>query len=238
MPSGSTRRGFLRTLSAAAFALFGFVTRAWSGVTGSPQRPVQQRPVPPRPAPPIAGVATAQQTVKLTDAAVQAPLPEKSWLSFFRNFMTRSGSWRGHPTESRVLARRAGRVAVIGPERAPVSEMLGIGNIKDDGGVVACATNVCETNSYAARTVCQSRSCGKNSCSNLICEKDQCTEQSCSQHKCESHSAALSDIVSELQTNWDSAFVRELRVQFGADSTTALAQAVASFVQRNGYRAR
>ena len=106
------------------------------------------------------------------------------------------------------------------------------------GGVVTCATNVCTTNSYAARTVCQSRSCEKNSCSNLVCEKDQCTEQSCSQHKCDSHSAALSDIVSELQANWDSAFVRELRVQFGADSTTALAQAVTSFVQRNGYRAR
>lgn len=238
MPAGSTRRGFLRTLSAAGFALLGVVTRAWSGVSGSPQRPVQQRPVQPRPAPPVAGVATAQQTVKLTDAAVQAPLPEKSWLNFFRNFMTRSGSWRGHPTESRMLARRAGRVAVLGPERAPVSEMLGIGNIKDDGGVVACATNVCDANSYAARSSCQSRSCGKNVCSDLECTIDQCSDQDCAKHSCEAHSAALSDIVGELQTNWETAFVRELRVQFGADSTTALAQAVTRFVQRNGYRTR
>jgi len=127
---------------------------------------------------------------------------------------------------------------VVGAERVPVGDMLGFGTVRDVGDGVACATNVCESLGVSARSTCTSRSCGKNSCADLQCSIDQCSAQNCSKHSCESHSAAIKDIAGELQANWDSAFVRELRDQFGSDSTTALAQAVASFVQRNGYRVR
>jgi hypothetical protein len=229
MPAGSDRRGFLRLVSTALAALAGVVARPWTGAA-------MQRPAAPRITPNVAAVATP--TVKLSDAAVKQALPEKSWLSFFRNFMTRSGNWRGHPTEARPLARRQGRIAAIGPEQGPVGEMLGIGNIRDVGDGIACSTNVCEAQGVIARSTCTSLSCGKNSCADLKCDSDQCGAQSCAKHSCTSHSMNLTDVAAELTANWDTPLVRELRQQFGTDSTTALARAVASFVQRNGYSVR
>lgn len=229
MTVGSDRRGFLRLISTTFAALAGVIARPWTGAA------MQRRPLPPRGVTPGV-VATATPTVTLSDAAVQAPLPDKSWLNFFRNFMTRSGSWRGHPIEAKPLARRGGRIAAIGPEQGPVADTLGIGNIRDMGDGTACATNVCEAQGTTARATCSSLSCGKNSCADLKCDSDQCSAQSCAKHSCTSHSMNMTDVVNELTANWDTAFVRELRQQFGTDSTTALARAVTNFVQRNGYR--
>lgn len=234
MSSGSTRRGFLRILLSAASLVPLGVSRAWAAIV--PQRP---RPLPPTTAAPAVAAPAGARTIKLSAAAVQSPLPEKSWVSFFRNFMTRSGSWRGHPVEARQLARREGRIAVLGPERVPVDQALGIGNIRDaGGGGIACTTNVCDAQGVVARSSCASLSCGKNSCADLQCQIDQCSAQNCAKHSCQSHSMQIADIAGDLQANWDSAFVRELRQQFGVDNTTALAQAVTSFVQRNGYAPR
>lgn len=231
MSSGSTRRGFLRVLLALTSLVPAGVSRAWAAF--APQRPA--RPLPK--APPVAAATAGARTIKLSDAAIQSPLPERSWVAFFRNFMTRSGSWRGHPTDARALARREGRIAVLGPERAPVDQVLGFGNVRDlGGGGIACSTNVCDAQGVVARSACASLSCGKNTCADLQCTIDQCSAQNCAKHSCQSHSMQITDIVADLQANWDTAFVRELRQQFNVDSTAALAQAVTSFVQRNGYR--
>jgi hypothetical protein len=183
-------------------------------------------------------MATELRTVRLSDAAVRARLPEKSWLRFYRDFITRTGAWKGHPTDTRLLARRQGRIAAVGPERAPIGDLLGYGQVQQVGDGVGCATNVCDALGVAYRSTCTAQSCGKNSCADLNCSQNTCGGQNCAKLSCDSHSAQITDFIAELNANWDTPLVMDLRQQFGANSTADLARAVSGFVLRNGYGVR
>jgi hypothetical protein len=232
-----TRRTFLQLFVTGTLAA---ASRAWAtlAASGGQQRPVPQRPgAPARPLPP-AVVATEARTVRLSDAAMRANLPEKSWLRFYRDFIARTGAWQGHPTDTRVMARQSGRIAAVGPERAPIGDLLGYGQIRQVGDGVGCATNVCDAQGVSYRTACTANSCGKNTCADLNCGQNTCGGQNCAKLACDSHSAQIKDLVGELTSSWDSALVMELRQQFGAKTTTELANAVNAFVLRNGYGVR
>ena len=228
-----TRRTFLQFVLTTIFATGGRV-KAMLAASGG-QKPVPRPEVPGRPLPPAAATAPDVRTVRLSDAARRAQLPEKSWLRFYRDFIARAGAWKGHPTDTRVMARRQGRIAAVGPERAPVGDLLGYGQVQQVGDGVGCATNVCETLGVAYRSTCTAQSCGKNSCADLNCGQNTCGGQNCAKLACDSHSAQISDFVAELNANWDTPLVMELRQQFGAKSTADLARAVTAFVLRNGY---
>jgi hypothetical protein len=191
-----------------------------------------------RPLPPATAVAADARTVRLSEAAARAQLPQKSWLRFYRDFLTRSGVWQGHPTDTRVMARQQGRIAAVGPERAPIGDLLGYGRVQQVGDGVGCSTNVCETLGVAYRSTCTAQSCGKNSCADLNCSQNTCGGQNCAKLACDSHSAQIADFIAELNANWDTPLVMDLRQQFGASSTADLARAVSAFVLRNGYAAR
>ena len=232
-----TRRSFLQWLLTGSFATAGRVWEMLGG--GGGQKPTAPRPeVPGRPLPPTLTIAEDARTVRLSDAALRARLPEKSWLRFYRDFITRTGAWKGHPTDTRMLARRQGRIAAVGPERSPVGDLLGYGQVQQVGDGVGCSTNVCETQGVAYRATCTSQSCGKNSCADLNCTTNTCGGQNCAKLSCDSHSAQISDFIAELNANWDTALVMELRQQFGAKTTADLARAVTGFVMRNGYGVR
>ena len=225
-----TRRTFLQLILTGSFAA---AERVWATLGGG-QKPVRPD-TPTRPLPPATAVATEARTVRLSDAALRARLPERSWLRFYRDFITRSGSWQGHPTDTRMLARRQGRIAAVGPERAPVGDLLGYGQVQQVGDGVGCSTNVCETLGVAYRSTCTAQSCGKNSCADLNCDKNTCGGQDCAKLACDSHSAQIADFIAELNANSNTPLVMELRQQFGAKSTADLARAVTAFVLRNGY---
>ena len=232
-----TRRTFLQFVLAGIFALTDRLSATLTASGG--QRPVTQRPERPvRPLPPAAAVAADARTVRLSDAALRARLPEKSWLRFYRDFISRAGVWQGHPTDTRVMARRQGRIAAVGPERAPMGDLLGYGQVQQVGDGVGCSTNVCETLGVAYRATCTAQSCGKNSCADLNCGQNTCGGQNCAKLACDSHSAQITDFIAELNANWDTPLVMEMRQQFGANSTADLARAVTAFVLRNGYGVR
>ena len=127
---------------------------------------------------------------------------------------------------------------MVGPERAPIGDLLGYGQIRQVGDGVGCATNVCETLGVAYRATCTAQSCGKNSCADLDCGQNTCGGQNCAKLACDSHSAQISDFINELTANWDTPLVMELRQQFGTNSTADLARAVTAFTLRNGYGVR
>jgi hypothetical protein len=232
-----TRRTFLQLLLTVVLAAAGKVRSTFAATAG--QKPVPQRPgVQGRPLPPPAAIAGEARTVRLSDAAVRARLPEKSWLRFYRDFITRSGTWQGHPTDTRVMARRQGRIAAVGPERAPIGDLLGYGQVQQVGDGIGCSTNVCETQGVAYRSTCTAQSCGKNSCADLNCSQNTCGGQNCAKLACDSHSAQITDFIAELTANWDTPLVMDLRQQFGTNSTADLARAVTAFVLRNGYGVR
>ncbi len=232
-----TRRTFLQLIMTGSFAAIG---RAWATLAASGgQKPVPQRPgAPVRPLPAPAVVAKDARTVRLSDAALRSRLPEKSWLRFYRDFIARTGAWQGHPIDTRVMARREGRIAAVGPERAPIGDFLGYGQVRQVGDGVGCATNVCETLGVAYRATCTAQSCGKNTCADLNCGQNTCGGQNCAKLACDSHSAQITDFIAELNANWDTPLVMELRQQFGASSTADLARAVTAFTLRNGYGVR
>lgn len=232
-----TRRTFLQLIVAGSFAT---AERAWATLFASgPQKPVPQRPgAPARTVPAPAAIAPDARTVRLSDAARRSRVPEKSWLRFYRDFITRTGAWQGHPTDARLMARRDGRITAVGPERAPIGDLLGYGQIRQMGDGMGCATNVCETLGVAYRAACTSQSCGKNSCADLNCGTNTCGGQTCGKLACDSHSAQITDFIAELSANWETPLVMELRQQFGTNSTADLARAVTAFVLRNGYGVR
>jgi hypothetical protein len=90
-------------------------------------------------------------TLRLSKAALETPLPE-GFLSNIREFLTRSGSWKGHPTDSveAFMTIPAPGVSIQNPLPSvigidePVFTSLGFGmeGIKD--GVVKYATGICE----------------------------------------------------------------------------------------------
>jgi hypothetical protein len=90
-------------------------------------------------------------TLRLSKAALETPLPE-GFLSNIRGFLTRSGSWKGHPTDSveAFMTIPAPGVSIQNPLPSvigidePVFTSLGFGmeGIKD--GVVKYATGICE----------------------------------------------------------------------------------------------
>jgi hypothetical protein len=232
-----SRRTFLQFLLAGSFAAVGRVRTLLA--TGGGQKPVPPRQgAPARPLPPATAIAADARTVRLSDAALRSRLPEKSWLRFYRDFIARTGAWQGHPTDARMMARRQGRIAAVGPERAPIGDLLGYGQVQQVGDGVGCSTNVCETLGVAYRSTCSAQSCGKNSCADLNCTTNTCGGQNCAKLACDSHSAQISDFIAELNANWDTPLVMEMRQQFGSNSTADLARAVSAFVFRNGYGVR
>lgn len=152
-------------------------------------------------------------TLHLSKAALETPLPE-GFLRNIRDFLTRSGPWKGHPIDSveAFMVIPAPGVSIQNPLPSvigidePVFTSLGFGmeGIKD--GVVKYTRGICETHNsdaqcdaymcitQATKSVKRRRSqsaesevpatCYDNHCTEHICGTNSCSSQRCDTQTC------------------------------------------------------
>jgi hypothetical protein len=154
-------------------------------------------------------------TLRLSKDALETPLPEGT-VRDIRDFLTRSGPWKGHPIDSveAFMAIPAPGVSIQNPVPAvigidePVFTSLGFGmeGIKD--GVVKYTRGICETHNSGAQCetymcmtqVAKSRvtrrqnteapdigTCFDSHCKSNMCGINSCSSQLCSTQRCIFH---------------------------------------------------
>jgi hypothetical protein len=151
-------------------------------------------------------------TLRLSKAALETPLPEGA-VRDFRDFLTRSGRWKGHPVDSveAFMAIPAPGVSIQNPVPSvigidePVFTSLGFGmeGIKD--GVAKYTRGICETHNSDAQCetyMCMTQAtkirvtrrqsaeaaeagtCWASHCKSNMCGTNSCTSQLCSIQTC------------------------------------------------------
>jgi len=154
-------------------------------------------------------------TLRLSKAALETPLPE-GILRDIRDFLTRSGRWKGHPIDSveAFMAIPAPGVSIQNPLPSvigfdePVFTSLGFGMAGIKDGVVKYSSGICEIHdSYsqcdtymcitqATKPVVMRRlsaepvdpqTCYASHCKTNNCGINSCSSQLCSTQKCILH---------------------------------------------------
>jgi hypothetical protein len=177
-------------------------------------------------------------TLHLSKAALETPLP-KGLLHDIRDFLTRSGRWKGHTLDSAevFMAIPAPGVntqdplpEVIGPDE-PVFTSLGFGMEGIKHGVVEYSRGICEIHDSDSR--CDTYMCitqtskqvvkprqsaetvNPQTCYSSHCKENSCGINSCSSQLCSTQSCILHDCSTHMCSEQTSvAFTSELEIHW------------------------
>lgn len=227
--SGTSRRGFLRTLLLAPLG-----AALLSGVHAV-----------------LRGTAHAARSFKrminLSPQGKNTPLPGATWLSRYRDLLLRRGAWSSLPIGGGQKVLVDGKIQVIsgGPPAGAI--VLGYGDVRVENvngtWVSTCQANVISTNSFTGDPDCPGESvddCKKLSCTGMHCKGQDCGEFGCEVVSCKGaecgdfESKVVTALASEMQGNWEHPFVVDLRTQLEVDQVRSLAMEVNDLVSGNG----
>jgi hypothetical protein len=255
------RRGFLRLLGGLAAAITpGLVWMAdlAAQATGRPGRAPAPKTGSPRtgraPTPAVTAADVRQamanarhdgvRTIRLTPAAIGQQVRANSALDFYRNLITRQGSWAGLTTDYAQSIRVNNQIRVV-DVALPVPAgaiILGFGDWRSlatdqdqTAGIDlkghACSTNVVEDTSGTT-------SCSSNACGWQYCGLDSCSGNACGKQGGTLPKFTDENLVADVQSYWTTPLVTELAAQFQVNTAQNVATAVTAFVARNGYVVR
>ncbi|OEU61477.1 MAG: hypothetical protein BBJ57_08510 [Desulfobacterales bacterium PC51MH44] len=182
-------------------------------------------------------------TLKLSKKALETPLPP-GWLNDIREFLTRTGKWKGHPTRSIehfIITPAPGVIAeprVVGDIKEPVFASLGFGDMIFKGDQLIFTSNICPV-----QKIIDSITIGGH-CYAFIClELDDCHtyDDSDCDFDCSKYTSCgtktKEEVVPDIQAHWNHPFVQELRDYFGVSSVETLTSSVENYIGRNMYDA-
>ena len=182
-------------------------------------------------------------TLKLSKKALETPLPP-GWLSNIREFLTRTGKWKGHPVRSIehfIITPAPGVIAeprVVGDIKEPAFASLGFGEIIFKEDQLIFTSNICTVQdvigSISNTAHCYAFIClDFGDCPNY--DDSDCDFDCAIYYDCGIKTKDV--VVPDFQAHWNHPFVQELRDYFEVSSVETLTSSVGNYIGRNMYDA-